>query len=350
MKVTAKMIAEELGISTATVDRVLNNRKGVSEKTIRRVKAKAKEMGYRPNTAAKFLATQKRTEVAFILPVFPEYFWDEIEAEIKSAAELYKDFGFVAHIQRVHAIPNKNLLDYFKKIIKNNPYDALVIAPHDSTPFIDVINEGINKGIPIFTINNDVPESKRIFYVGGDYYSAGYLAAEIIYLFSKKLKDVVIIRDEDNTFQMTNKEKGFREYFHKNRINVNIHTVCTNGWDSQLGGDKIIRTLSSTDAIYVASGILGEVAEYIDEHIHGGDRIVVGHDMSKEIYFYLQKNIINSIICQDPASQAFLTVKNVFEYLVLGERHINSETIIKLEIVTKANAKYYINFEKPPKK
>lgn len=32
MKVTAKMIAEQLGMSTATVDRVLNNRKGVSEK------------------------------------------------------------------------------------------------------------------------------------------------------------------------------------------------------------------------------------------------------------------------------------------------------------------------------
>ena len=71
MKVTAKMIAKELGISTATVDRVLNNRSGVSEKTIRKVKEKAAELGYRPNAAAKYLATQKSIDVAFILTVIP---------------------------------------------------------------------------------------------------------------------------------------------------------------------------------------------------------------------------------------------------------------------------------------
>jgi LacI family transcriptional regulator len=49
MKITAKRIAQELGISTATVDRALNNRKGVSEKTIKKVKEKAAELGYKPN-------------------------------------------------------------------------------------------------------------------------------------------------------------------------------------------------------------------------------------------------------------------------------------------------------------
>ncbi|RSL31430.1 LacI family DNA-binding transcriptional regulator [Salibacterium salarium] len=44
MKITAKMIADELGISTATVDRVLNNRNGVSRKMSFKVKEKAKEI------------------------------------------------------------------------------------------------------------------------------------------------------------------------------------------------------------------------------------------------------------------------------------------------------------------
>ncbi|WP_054860806.1 LacI family DNA-binding transcriptional regulator [Gracilibacillus sp. JCM 18860] len=84
MRVTAKMIAEELGLSIATVDRVLNNRKGgVSIKTVEKVKSKAQELGYKPNRAAKFLATQKVTNIAFILPVFPNYFWDLLDHEIK---------------------------------------------------------------------------------------------------------------------------------------------------------------------------------------------------------------------------------------------------------------------------
>ncbi|MFJ5624232.1 LacI family DNA-binding transcriptional regulator [Peribacillus loiseleuriae] len=346
MKVTAKMIAEELGISTATVDRVLNNRKGVSGKTIKRVKEKAAELGYKPNTAAKFLATQKRTEIAFILPVVPEYFWDEIEAEVKKAAKVYEDFGFSVYVHRVDTCKKDTQINYIKKIIDKNPYDALVISPHDAEPYINVINEGVNKGIPIFTLNNDVPQSKRISYVGGDYYHAGFLAAELICLFSKKLNDIVIIKEDEDFYQMTNKEKGFRDYFYNNDIDVNIHvlSIPSTAVKSKLSEEWKKRTLYSADAIYVANGILGNVAEFLFHNYDEGHKILIGHDMSEKVYKFLNNNVIKSVICQDPSSQAMITVKNVFEYLVLGERNEKSETIIKLEIVTKANSKYYINF------
>lgn len=346
MRVTAKMIAEELGVSTATVDRVLNNRKGVSQKTIKRVKSKAKELGYKPNTAAKFLSTQKKTMVAFILPIVPEYFWNEIEAEIKTAAEIYADFGFYVQTFRVGTIPMENQIVYIDNLIDKNKFDAFVISPHDANPYIDVINRGISKGIPIFTLNNDVPNSKRIFFVGGDYYRAGFLAGELIHLFSKKLTEVVIIREDEDTYQMMNKEKGFRDYFDMNKSDVIIRTIPVNSMNIQLSKEWKRERLQSSNAIYVANGILGEIAEYLDEVQN--NKILVGHDMSKKINKYIQKGVISSTICQDPKSQAMITVKNVFEHLQLGKKDEGKETIIKLEIVTRANAKYYINYKALP--
>lgn len=342
MRVTAKMIAEELGVSTATVDRVLNNRKGVSEKTIKRVKDKAKELGYKPNTAAKFLSTQKETLVAFVLPIAPEYFWDEIEAEIKTAAEIYADFGFYVQTFRTDAALIENQIHYINNLIDQNLFDALVISPNDADPYIEVINKGILKGIPIFTLNNDVPESKRISFVGGDYYHAGFLAGELIHLFSDKLTDVVIIRESEDMYQMVNKEKGFRDYFLENKSEVKIHPVLINGMNVCLSKAWEKERLQSSDAIYVASGILGEVAEYMKQIQN--NKILVGHDMSKKINNFIQKGVISATICQDPTKQAMFTVKNVFEYLLLGEKNETKETIIKLEIVTRANAKYYINY------
>ncbi|MFJ7974507.1 LacI family DNA-binding transcriptional regulator [Peribacillus sp. NPDC096379] len=346
MKVTAKMIAEALGVSTATVDRVLNNRNGVREKTIKRVKEKAVELGYKPNTAAKFLATQKKTEIAFILPVVPDYFWNEIEMEIKQAAKVYEDFGLSVHIHRIHTFPKGSQINYIKKIIDENLYDALVISPHDAEPYINVINEGVKKGIPIFTLNNDVPQSKRILYVGGDYYQAGFLAAELIHLFSKKLNDVVIIKEDEDFFQMTNKEKGFRDYFNNNSIGakIHVHTISSTNVMNSLSEEWEKRTLYATDAIYVANGILGDVAEFLYENNKEDYKLLIGHDMSEKVYKFLHNNVIKSVICQDPASQAMITVKQVFEYIVLGEQNEKSEIIIKLEIVTKANSKYFINF------
>ncbi|MBS4208654.1 LacI family DNA-binding transcriptional regulator [Bacillus sp. FJAT-50079] len=345
-KITAKMIAEELGVSTATVDRVLNNRKGVSEKTIKRVKEKADELGYRPNTAAKFLSTQKRTEVGFILPVLPEYFWDEVEKAIEKSAELYADFGFGAHIHRVEALPKERQINYIKKMIENNPYDALVISPIDADPFTEVINEGIQRGIPIFTLNNDVPKSNRISFVGGDYYQAGFLAAELIYLFAKELNEVILIREDEDSFQMANKEKGFRDYFQFNGLNIKIKTIPVISDHIQLDEVWKKEILRSTNAIYVANGILGEIAEYLHENQYNDSKILIGHDMSEKIYQYIERQIVRATICQDPASQAMITVQNVFDYLLQGDKELNAETIIKLEIVTKANAQYYINFDK----
>ncbi|WP_160718707.1 LacI family DNA-binding transcriptional regulator [Bacillus sp. USDA818B3_A] len=344
MKVTAKMIAKELGISTATVDRVLNNRSGVSEKTIRRVKEKAAELGYRPNAAAKYLATQKSMDVAFVLPVIPCYFWDELEREIISSARLYEDFGLKVQIFRVDAIPKENQINFIKNMLDQNIFDAFVISPHDADPYVEIINEGIRKGIPIFTLNNDVPNSSRISFVGTDYYSAGYLAAELIQSFTKDLRNVVIIREDENTYQMMNKEKGFRDYFAKCKRKMNIQTIPIMSDNIQLSEEWKSKMLHGCDAIYVANGVLGEMADYIDDKNYENNKIVIGHDMSKKVHHYLQNDVIKSVICQDPSSQARWTVQKVFEYVVLEDRSEQSDTIIKLEIVTKANAKYYINY------
>lgn len=66
MRVTAKQIAEHLGISASTVSRVLNGREGkfISETTRQRVLEVAREMGYRPHHAARALVTGRTQTIA----------------------------------------------------------------------------------------------------------------------------------------------------------------------------------------------------------------------------------------------------------------------------------------------
>ncbi|GBC97480.1 HTH-type transcriptional regulator DegA [bacterium HR16] len=66
MRVTAKQIAKQLGISPSTVSRVLNGRGGgfISEVTRQRVLDAAREMGYRPHHAARALVTGRTQTIA----------------------------------------------------------------------------------------------------------------------------------------------------------------------------------------------------------------------------------------------------------------------------------------------
>jgi LacI family transcriptional regulator len=165
MRATAKTIAEELGISTATVDRVLNNRSGVKPETIKRVLEKAKELNYKPNKSASLLSRRKQLCVAFVFPTYPEYFWGEIEKGINNALEEIQDFGFTAKIIKTPHDINEQI-KVIQDIIKSGSYDGLVFSPSDALPLTNIIDSGIDQGMPIYTFNTDSPSSKRLSYIG----------------------------------------------------------------------------------------------------------------------------------------------------------------------------------------
>lgn len=345
-KVTAKKIAEELGISTATVDRVLNNRKGVSRKTVIRVQKKAEELGYRRNRAAKYMSTQKNHRIAFVLPVFPNYFWDELAKEIRKAASLYEEFGIFIEIQRVHTFPDNEQVQHMHHLIEQGNLDAIVIAPHDAKPFEDVINKADDLNIPVFTVNTDVPNSKRVAYVGSDYFDAGYIAAELVTLFKENIKKVSVLRDSEDTYQMQNKQRGFLRYFQENELNMEINTITFNNsaYITQSRIEKMMKKyaneLEDSDAVYVASGILGEIEKYWNNN--SKKQVVIGHDLNEKIYNAMNHGIVTATICQDPMAQATITLQKVTDYLLENKIEETTNHIVKLEIVTKANSKYYL--------
>ena len=65
--VTIKEIARLAEVSRGTVDRVLNNREGVSEETAERVRRIADELGYKPNKVGMALAAQKNKFIIGII-------------------------------------------------------------------------------------------------------------------------------------------------------------------------------------------------------------------------------------------------------------------------------------------
>lgn len=65
-------LASELGLSTGTVSRALNDVPGVHEKTRRRVLEAAQRLGYEPNQAARNLALGQTRSVGFMIDLDPD--------------------------------------------------------------------------------------------------------------------------------------------------------------------------------------------------------------------------------------------------------------------------------------
>ena len=92
MKVTAQWIADQCGVSRGTVDRAPHHKEGVREEVAERIRAAAREMGYRPNFAARSLVTRRSRLIGVLLPYSNSSFFGDIMTGIEKKAH---EHGFM---------------------------------------------------------------------------------------------------------------------------------------------------------------------------------------------------------------------------------------------------------------
>ncbi|MDO1581049.1 LacI family DNA-binding transcriptional regulator [Rhizobium oryzicola] len=162
-----KQLSERLGLSQTTISRALNGYPEVNEDTRRRVMAAATETGYRPNRAARRLATGKAGSLGLVMPVSSGMASDIHFAEFQAGlAEecLNHEFHFVivpaqpnAEAQAIRALVSSGSVDgYYLAYMRENdprlemakslPFPFIVhgrsLGAEENYPYLDVDNEG----------------------------------------------------------------------------------------------------------------------------------------------------------------------------------------------------------------
>ncbi len=84
-------VSELAGVSLATVSRVMNDSGKVTAKTRKKVESAMKELGYRPNSIARSLASNCTNSVGVLVPMFYGPFYGEVlsglETELRNAGK-----------------------------------------------------------------------------------------------------------------------------------------------------------------------------------------------------------------------------------------------------------------------
>lgn len=84
-------VSKLAGVSLATVSRVMNDSGKVTAKTRKRVESAMRELGYRPNSIARSLASNRTNSVGVLVPMFYGPFYGEIlsglETELRDAGK-----------------------------------------------------------------------------------------------------------------------------------------------------------------------------------------------------------------------------------------------------------------------
>ena len=317
---TMKEIAALSGVSRGTVDRVLNHRGSVNPDTAARVLEIAEKLNYQPNKAGLMLAAQKKNlKIGVILFQDTNPFFQEVLRGVHAKAEELSGYNCQVLVRQVSFDEGcqKNAIEK----LEQEGIHGLVISPFNAPSIAAEINRLHEKGIPVITTNTDI-ESRRLAYVGSNYYLSGQTAAGLLGRMTCGDVIVGIVTGSSHILCHTGRIAGFRETIEKYYPNVRIlENIAENHDDDDESyhkvRDMLIRHPEINALYFTAAGV------------YGGCRAVLSLGLSEKIKIFtfdkvdttaefVRQGVITATICQQPFLQGFRPLELLSRYLLEG--------------------------------
>lgn len=202
-----KDIALQAGLSLATVDRVMHERKGVRAVTRTRVAAAIAELE-RQYVQSGLAGRRLVIDVVMDTPQrFSAAVRDAFEAELPGM----RPASFAARFHVAETMSEAELLSILRAIRRRGSHGVVLKAA--STPAIaDFAAQLMAAKIPVVTLVTDLPENSRIGYVGMDNRVAGSTAAYLLGRMTGERAGKVLVTLSSSLFAGEDeRERGFRD-------------------------------------------------------------------------------------------------------------------------------------------
>lgn len=339
-KLTIYDIAQELGISIATVSRALNGKEDVSDKTRQRILEKAKEMGYK---ASKTAASLSRKEKRFAA-VFPELIHDydnEVRRGIEKAEQDLKDYH--VNVEMITVERNAEIFADKLQELATQGYDGALIIPSIGEERLSVLLRQKNLGkMAIATMTTDLDKDVRVFMVQSNGRVAGRMAGELLGALLGPKKKVALV-----TGQMTSQvHQGTAEGF--------LREVKAQGLDfagtyehydtpsrAYILAERLVKEHPDIDGIYLATANSVTFCNRLTELGYAGKIKLIASDIFPKMVEFIKSGLVFATIFQNPFNQGRLATRYLFEYLVEGREFEKDDILLDPQIVLKSNLELY---------
>jgi len=309
---TIKQIAAQAGISTATVDRVLNERAGVHHQTKLRVARAIAELERR---AAASLAIGWNLYVDVIMHS-PARFSALVQAALERAMADLDPFRVSARFHLFEDIEIPDLVRQIEARAADRP-GGIILKASDEPAIADAVNRVTAQGVPVVTLVTDLPRSQRLAYVGMDNRAAGRTAAFLLGRVLGERKGAIIAHIGSHNFQgEEEREIGFRALLRERFPKLSVVEVSgTYGLDRETRRRVAACLKERRDIVGVYS--MGGGNRGILEAFDDAKRPVlayIGHDLDAENRALLEAGRIDAIIDHDLVADARDAVRAILQH------------------------------------
>jgi len=212
--VTIKDIANDCGVSSMTVSRVLNGSHLVAEDTKKMVLEACENLGYIPNSAAKALITKETKIIGLIIPAIDHYYTDVIKAITLCLDE--RDYGLLLCNYDRKREKEKDYMNY----LLQGRVDGIILFPSSRSKlnYIKIVDK-----IPVIFANRRFLGLNASF-VGIDNYAGSVKMVD--YMIDQGYKRIGVIHPSLNHKSFKDRLQGYKDVLEQNGIAYDESIVC----------------------------------------------------------------------------------------------------------------------------
>jgi LacI family transcriptional regulator len=202
-RVSLKDIAKQVGVSTALVSYVLNNKKEgrISKEVAQKIKDAAKELNYTANQIARSLKTNKTFTIGLIVSDISNPFSSALNRIIEDEAEKHNYLVLSGSSDE-----SSEKIWKLTRVLQNYQVDGFIISPaENSASLVQYLQE---QNIPFVLIDRYFPEIQTN-YVTIDNYKAAYSAVK--HLIENGYRQIGLVGLNIALFNMQERRRGYME-------------------------------------------------------------------------------------------------------------------------------------------
>lgn len=253
MTATIYDIAEESGVSIATVSRAFSGHPRVAASTRERVFEVAKRLGYEPNVSAQGLARSRTNLVAAVVPLLSSYFFMEVIRGVQ-ARLTESDLDLL-----VFTSPSPDHIDsQIARAVQRGRADGILLCSTPMTP--ERAEQLKTTPTPVALVDLQHPDFES---VSIDNREGGYVATQ--HLIGRGAERIAFIVPEPLSVPATERRNGYRDALQEAGLEMDDELVVLtrdteqHGYTRRAGYTAMQQLLAleqRPDAVFAASDVL----------------------------------------------------------------------------------------------
>jgi LacI family transcriptional regulator len=322
-------VAARAGVSTATVDRVINGRGGVHQKTVARVEEAIRAI----------LGPTRATTVD------PALRFDAVlsgergggtKALADGFAQVAEETGANVEISFVETMNPEALADRLRTCAQRGS-SGVAVQVLDHALVREAVAELARAEIPVVTVLTDIAGVDRLGYFGLDNRAAGRTAGLLMARFCRHAGKLAVVWGGQLYRSHEERESGFRSVLRAERPDLQSVELITGNDNPEMTRERVREALGTQRdlvGIYCVGGGVAAAADAIEQAGLAPQVVLIGHNYNPETKPYLLSGTIHALVHQDMGRIAADALT------CLSARKPAAVARIPIEIITRENTMY----------